>query len=101
MAGRLERAKAKRALRKGHRRFVVTGPGVDHGPDRLGCGRTWIMSQRMLDHLNCRFIISRAPGIGTGSKAPMMTFADMNQLMGFPAVHAFEQRYGLADKHKE
>jgi hypothetical protein len=25
----------------------------------------------------------------------------MNQLMGFPAVHAFEQRYGLADKHKE
>ena len=24
----------------------------------------------------------------------MMPFAEMNKLMGFPAVHAFEQRYG-------
>jgi 2-methylisocitrate lyase-like PEP mutase family enzyme len=35
-------------------------------------------------------------GIGTGSDAPMMPFADMNNLMGFPAVHAFEKRYGRA-----
>jgi len=33
-------------------------------------------------------------GTGTGSKAPMMPFAQMNDLMGFPAVHAFERRYG-------
>jgi 2-methylisocitrate lyase-like PEP mutase family enzyme len=38
----------------------------------------------------------KAAGIGTGSRAPMMPFADMNNLMGFPAVHAFERRYGLA-----
>jgi len=25
----------------------------------------------------------------------------MNTLMGFPAVHAFEKRYGLADSRKE
>jgi 2,3-dimethylmalate lyase len=36
-------------------------------------------------------------GIGTGSGAPMLPFAEMNTLMGFPAVHAFEKRYGLAD----
>jgi 2,3-dimethylmalate lyase len=35
-------------------------------------------------------------GIGTGSQAPMMPFAEMNNLMGFPSVHAFEKRYGLA-----
>jgi hypothetical protein len=29
----------------------------------------------------------------------MLPFADMNTLMGFPAVHAFEKRYGLADSH--
>jgi 2,3-dimethylmalate lyase len=34
-------------------------------------------------------------GIGTGSGAPMLTFSEMNALMGFPAVHAFEQRYGV------
>ena len=33
-------------------------------------------------------------GIGTGSAAPMLPFAEMNTLMGFPAVHAFEMRYG-------
>ncbi len=37
-------------------------------------------------------------GIGTGGEAPMLPFAEMNTLMGFPAVHAFEQRYGLADR---
>ena len=34
-------------------------------------------------------------GIGTGSGAPMLAFSEMNALMGFPAVHAFEKRYGL------
>jgi len=37
----------------------------------------------------------RTAGIGTGS-APMLPFAEMNALMGFPAVHAFERRYGVA-----
>lgn len=36
-------------------------------------------------------------GIGTGGPAPMLPFAEMNALMGFPAVHAFERRYGFAD----
>lgn len=40
----------------------------------------------------------KANGIGTGSEAPMLPFAEMNTLMGFPAVHAFEQRYGLTDR---
>ena len=43
----------------------------------------------------------RTAGIGTGSGAPMLPFADMNNLMGFPAVHAFEKRHGLADSHQE
>jgi 2,3-dimethylmalate lyase len=43
----------------------------------------------------------KTAGTSTGSKAPMLSFADMNTLMGFPAVHAFEQRHGLADSHKE
>ena len=33
-------------------------------------------------------------GIGTGSAAEMLPFSEMNTLMGFPAVHAFEKRYG-------
>ena len=37
----------------------------------------------------------RTAGIGTGSDAPMLPFAEMNALMGFPAVHAFERRYGV------
>jgi len=37
----------------------------------------------------------RTAGIGTGSAAPMLPFAEMNALMGFPAVHAFESRYGV------
>jgi 2-methylisocitrate lyase-like PEP mutase family enzyme len=41
----------------------------------------------------------KSAGLGTGSKAPMLPFGDMNTLMGFPAVHAFEKRYGLADSH--
>lgn len=36
-------------------------------------------------------------GIGTGSTAPMLPFSEMNVLMGFPAVHAFEKRYRLGD----
>jgi 2,3-dimethylmalate lyase len=43
----------------------------------------------------------KAAGTATGSEAPMLPFADMNMLMGFPAVHAFEKRHGLADSHKE
>lgn len=42
----------------------------------------------------------RKAGIGTGGEAPMLPFSEMNELMGFPAVHAFEQRYGLQDSHK-
>jgi 2-methylisocitrate lyase-like PEP mutase family enzyme len=42
----------------------------------------------------------KTAGIGTGSEAPMLSFAGMNDLMGFPAVHAFEKRYGLADSDK-
>jgi len=37
-------------------------------------------------------------GMGSGSDAPMLPFAEMNALMGFPAVHAFEKRYGLQDR---
>ena len=33
----------------------------------------------------------RTAGTGTGSAAPMLPFADMNTLMGFPAVHAFSK----------
>src|ERR1700749_903781 len=43
----------------------------------------------------------KAAGTATGSEAPMLAFKDMNTLMGFPAVHAFEQRYGVADLHKD
>ena len=41
----------------------------------------------------------RSTGIGTGGEAPMLPFAEMNALMGFPAVHAFEQRYGVQAEH--
>ena len=34
-------------------------------------------------------------GIGTGSAAPMLPFSEMNTLMGFPAVHAFEKKFGV------
>ncbi len=37
-------------------------------------------------------------GIGTGSAAPLLPFAEMNLLMGFPAVHAFERRHGRVDE---
>jgi hypothetical protein len=43
----------------------------------------------------------RTAGIGTGSGAPMLPFAEMNSLMGFPAVHAFEKRYGLIASERE
>lgn len=43
----------------------------------------------------------KTAGIGTGSEARMLPFADMNALMGFPAVHEFETRHGMADSHKE
>jgi 2-methylisocitrate lyase-like PEP mutase family enzyme len=43
----------------------------------------------------------KAAGTAKGSEAPMLPFADMNTLMGFPAVHAFEKRYGLADSRKQ
>jgi 2,3-dimethylmalate lyase len=43
----------------------------------------------------------KAEGTAKGSEAPMLPFTEMNTLMGFPAVHAFEKRYGLADSRKE
>jgi 2-methylisocitrate lyase-like PEP mutase family enzyme len=43
----------------------------------------------------------KTAGIGTGSGAPMLPFSEMNTLMGFPAVHAFEKRYGLDRSRKE
>ncbi len=36
-------------------------------------------------------------GIGTGGLTPMLPFAEMNALMGFAAVHAFERRHGSSD----
>ena len=38
-----------------------------------------------------------AAGIGTGGPAPLLPFAEMNALMGFEAVHAFERRHGATD----
>jgi len=38
----------------------------------------------------------KAAGIGTGSDAPMLPFAEMNALMGFPAIDEFERRHGRA-----
>ena len=35
-------------------------------------------------------IASEGGGIGTGGAAAMLPFSEMNALMGFPAVHAFE-----------
>lgn len=43
----------------------------------------------------------RQAGIGTGGEAKLMPFAEMNTLMGFPAVHAFERRYGQTDARLE
>jgi 2,3-dimethylmalate lyase len=42
----------------------------------------------------------KTDGIGTGSNAPMLPFSEMNQLMGFPAVHAFEKRHGLSGNER-
>lgn len=36
-------------------------------------------------------------GTAKGSPAPMLPFSEMNALMGFPAVHAFEKRYGVGE----
>ena len=41
----------------------------------------------------------KTTGIATGGPAPLLPFAEMNTLMGFPAVHEFERRYGLAEKN--
>ena len=43
----------------------------------------------------------KAHGIGAGGNAgPMLPFAEMNALMGFPAVHAFKKRYGMSDSRQ-
>ena len=42
----------------------------------------------------------RSAGVGTGGEQPMLPFAEMNALMGFPAVHAFEQKYGAPAAHR-
>ena len=39
----------------------------------------------------------REAGIATGGPAPMLPFGEMNALMGFPAVHAFETKWGRQD----
>lgn len=44
--------------------------------------------------LHAAYARIRHAGIGTGGPA-LLPFADMNALMGFPAVHDFERRYGL------
>ena len=36
-------------------------------------------------------------GIGTGGDTRLLPFAEMNTLMGFPAVHAFERRHSRTD----
>lgn len=41
----------------------------------------------------------RTSGIGTGGSQPMLPFAEMNALMGFPAVHAFERKWGTQTGH--
>ncbi len=43
----------------------------------------------------------RNAGIGTGAEVPMLPFSEMNTLMGFPAVHAFEQRFGVQAERTE
>jgi 2,3-dimethylmalate lyase len=42
----------------------------------------------------------KTDGIGTGANAPMLPFSEMNQLMGFPAVHDFEKRHGLSGSER-
>ena len=39
----------------------------------------------------------KAVGIGTGGPAALLPFEEMNALMGFPAVHAFERRHGVPE----
>lgn len=39
----------------------------------------------------------RAAGIGTGSPATLLPFAEMNTLMGFPAVHDFDRRHAAPE----
>lgn len=39
----------------------------------------------------------KAAGIGTNGPAELMPFAEMNTLMGFPAVHEFERKHGQTD----
>jgi 2-methylisocitrate lyase-like PEP mutase family enzyme len=41
----------------------------------------------------------RSQGIATGGPAPLLPFSEMNTLMGFPAVHDFERRHGLAERN--
>jgi 2-methylisocitrate lyase-like PEP mutase family enzyme len=43
----------------------------------------------------------RDTGISSNAAAPMLPFSEMNTLMGFPAVHAFEKRYGNPQTHKD
>jgi 2-methylisocitrate lyase-like PEP mutase family enzyme len=60
-------------------------------------GSGFLSAAQALKHCYARL---KSAGIGTGGQAPLLAFSEMNTLMGFPAVHAFEQRYGLADIHK-
>ena len=61
-------------------------------------GSGFLAAAQALKHCYGRL---KSAGIATGGEAPLLAFSEMNQLMGFPAVHAFEQRYGMTDRHKE
>jgi 2-methylisocitrate lyase-like PEP mutase family enzyme len=41
----------------------------------------------------------RSQGLAPGGPAPLLPFSEMNTLMGFPAVHDFERRHGLAERN--
>ena len=56
-------------------------------------GSGFLTAARALQSVYARL---RGAGVGTGAEAPMLPFAEMNELMGFPAVHEFERRHGLA-----
>ena len=64
MPDRIEGAKTERVLRETDCLIVTSSPGVDHRSDCLSMSRTRVLSQGMLDHLNCCFIVSSGSGVG-------------------------------------
>lgn len=59
-------------------------------------GSGFLTAARALQHCYGHL---KARGIATGGPAPLLPFAEMNALMGFPAVHDFERRFGLAERN--